>query len=84
MLPITGSLNLREVWIFPPNLAAKFFKLKFSNKGIDAVNLRNILRHKKVQSCIPEYFKSKSMPRISYTYTPTIASKLFIYKLCSP
>ena len=48
--------------------------------GIDAVNLSNILRHKKVQSCIPEYFKSKSTPRISYTYTPTIASKLFNYK----
>ena len=55
-------------------------KLKFSNKGIDAVNLSNILRHKKVQSCIPEYFKSKSTPCISYKYTPTIASNLFNYK----
>jgi hypothetical protein len=44
------------------------------------VNLSNILRHKKVQTRIPEYFKSKSTPRISYTYTPTIASKPFNYK----
>jgi hypothetical protein len=34
-----------------------------------------------LQMCrFPEYFKSKSTPRISYTYTPTIASKLFNYK----
>ena len=58
----------------------QFLKLKFSNKGIDAVNLSNILRHKKVQSCIPEYFKFKSTPCISYKYTQTIASKLFNYK----
>ena len=58
----------------------QFLKLKFSNKGIDAVNLSNILRHKKVQSCIPEYFKSKSTPCISYKYNPTIASILFDYK----
>jgi hypothetical protein len=32
-----------------------FLKLKFSNKGIDAVILSNILRHRKVQSYIPEY-----------------------------
>jgi hypothetical protein len=35
----------------------KFLHLKFDNKGIDAVNVNNILNHKKVQSCIPPYFK---------------------------
>jgi hypothetical protein len=74
-----------QITDIPPESCRQFFKLKFSNKGIDAVNLSNILRHKKVQPCIPEYFKSKSTtPRISYTYTPTIASKLFKYKVCSP
>jgi hypothetical protein len=63
-----------------PNLAASFFKLKFYNRGIDAVNLSNIFRHKKVRSRNPEYFKSKSTPCISYTCTPTIACKLFNYK----
>jgi hypothetical protein len=42
--------------------------------------LSNILHHKKVQSCIPEYFKSKSTPHISFTYTPIIVYKLFNYK----
>jgi hypothetical protein len=49
-----------------------FFKKK---GGIDAVNLSNI-----VQSCIPEFVKSKSTPCISYKYIPTIASKLFNYE----
>jgi hypothetical protein len=47
------------------------------------VILSNILRHNKVQSCIPEYFKFKSIPRISYKYASTIASKLFTYKQTS-
>lgn len=57
-----------------------FFKLQYANKGIDAVNISNILNHKKVQSCIPPYFKIKSTPCISYNYTSTVASKLFNYK----
>jgi hypothetical protein len=58
----------------------KFLHLKFYNKGIDAVNINNILNHKNVQSCIPPYYKMKSTPCISYRYTSTIASKLFNYK----
>ena len=58
----------------------RFLHLKFDNKGIDAVNINNILNHKKVQSCIPPYFKMKSTPCISYRYNSTIASKLFNYK----
>jgi hypothetical protein len=49
----------------------KFFHLKFDNKGIDAVNINNILNQKKVQSCIPPNFKIKSTPCISYRYTST-------------
>ncbi|XP_055999877.1 uncharacterized protein LOC130046520 isoform X1 [Ostrea edulis] len=64
----------------PSKSCCKFLKLKFTNKGIDAVNISNILRHKRVQSCIPTYFKFKSTPCISYSYTSTIASKLFNYK----
>jgi hypothetical protein len=78
-----NSMDVAHYKLFKPpqitDIAASFFKLKFYNKGIDAVNLSNILRDKKVQSRIPEYFKSKSAPRISYTYIPTIAPKLFYY-----
>jgi hypothetical protein len=57
-----------------------FFHLKFENKGIDAVNISNILNHKVVQSCIMPYFNIQSTPCISYRYTPTFASELFNYK----
>ena len=57
-----------------------FLKLSFSNKGLDAIHLSNILHHKSVISKIPPYFKDQSVPIISYTYTTPIATKVFNYK----
>ena len=54
-----------------------FIKLDFINKGIDAVNLPSILRSKSVTETVPTYFKEKEPPIILYTYTKTIASKIF-------
>ena len=54
-----------------------FIKLNFINKGIDAVNLPSILRSKPVTETVPTYFKEKEPLIISYTYTKTIASKIF-------
>ena len=54
-----------------------FIKLDFINKGIDAVNLPSTLRSKSVTETVPTYFKEKEPPIISYTYTKTIASKIF-------
>ena len=56
-----------------------FIKLDFINKGIDTVNLPSILRSKSVTETVPTYFKEKEPPIISYTYTKTIASKIFIF-----
>ena len=53
------------------------YELDFINKGIDAVNLPSILRSKSVTETVPTYFKEKEPPIISYTYTKTIASKIF-------
>ena len=57
-----------------------FLKLDFRNKGLDAVNISNILNHKKVTSAIPAYFKNQSPPVISYSYSSPIAPKIFNYK----
>ena len=57
-----------------------FLKIKFANKGIDALNLSNILNQKSVQSNIPPYFQNKESPCISYSYTRSVASKIFNYK----
>ena len=58
----------------------KFLYLEFANKGIDAININNILHHKDVTKSIPAYFKHQSAPKISYSYTRPIASKIFNYK----
>ena len=46
-----------------------FLKIKFANKGIDALNLSNILNKKCVQSNIPPYFQNKESPCIFYSHT---------------
>ena len=57
-----------------------FLKLDFRNKGPDAVNISNILNHKKVTSNIQAYLKKQSPPIISYSYSSPIAPKIFNYK----
>ena len=57
-----------------------YIKVRFANKGIDKLNLGQILNHKTVTEKIPPYFKRKETPCISYSYTPTVASKIFNYK----
>ena len=57
-----------------------FIKLDFINKDIDAVNLPSILRCKSVTETVPTYFKEKELTIISYTYTKTIASKIFNFQ----
>ena len=56
-------------------------KLDFRNKGLDTVNISNILNHKKVTSNIPAYFKNQSpFWQLSYSYLSPIAPKIFNYK----
>ena len=60
----------------------RFMKVKFANKGIDAIKIGNILNYKQVRDKIPSYFKQQESPRISYKYNKSVASKLFNYKVC--
>ena len=60
----------------PPNA---ILKLRFENKGLDAICLSNILNHRSLCSKIPPHFNN-TKPCISYSYTRTIASKIFNYK----
>ena len=54
-----------------------FMKIKFFHKGIEAINLPQLLRSQSVMDKIPAYFKDKEPPIISYQYTNTVANKLF-------
>ena len=53
-----------------------FIKIFYRDRGIDLINLPNILHNKKVQSLIPPYFDA-TMPTVSYKYTKTISSSIF-------
>ena len=53
-----------------------FMKIKFSDKGIDAINLSQ-LWSRSVMDKIPAYFDDKEPPIISYQYINTVANRLF-------
>ena len=57
----------------------RFIKVFFHNKGIDKVNLTNILHNKLVRSKIPIYFQEKDPPLVSYKYTNNISRSVFNY-----
>ena len=59
----------------PPNA---FLKLRFENKGLDAIRLSNILNHKSVCSKIPPYF-SNTKPLCTF-YKEVLVSTIFNYK----
>ena len=78
--PQTGFSKMSE---FVDSIGTKnlpFLKIKFANKGIDALNLSNILNQKSVQSNIPPYSEYKESPCISYSYTSSVVTKIFNYK----
>jgi hypothetical protein len=60
-------------------------KLHMHNKGIDAVNLGNIRRHKKVQSHISEYFNPNLLHAFPTHTLPPLYPNFFlsINKLCT-
>jgi hypothetical protein len=58
----------------------KFLHIPLANKGIDAINISNILNRKEVVKEIPPYFKNQSVSIVSYSYTISIGSKIFNYK----
>ena len=81
VLDIAGHRLFKPVDIKKDEIDKRsFLKLSFANKGLDGINLGNILHHKSVKSKIPPYFKDQSVPIISYVYTRPIASKMFNYK----
>jgi predicted nucleic acid-binding Zn-ribbon protein len=54
----------------------KFLHIPFANKGIDAINISNILNRKEVVKEIPPYFKNQPVPIVSYSYTNSIDRKI--------
>ena len=57
----------------------RFIKIYFHNKGIDKVNLTNILHNKLVKSKVPIYFQEQDPPLVSYKYINNISKNVFNY-----
>jgi len=78
--------DLIDFKLHPPTVVSKpkvqkqvFMKIYFHNKGIEKINLPQMM--KKIQNQIPSTFRYQEIPRIIYKRSPTIARRIFNYKL---
>ena len=66
--PVRSDVNCSDI--------RGFFKLKFVNKGMDDIDLSNILHDKRTCEKVPQYFQNRSSPVISYKYSNTVAAQI--------
>ena len=67
VLDIAGHRLFKPVGIKKDEIDKRsFLKLSFANKGLDGINLGNILHHKSVKANIQPYSKDQSVPIISH------------------
>ena len=62
------------------NTPKSFLKIPFHNKGIEMIKIPQILHSKPVKNTIPSLIQNKTPPTVSYSYTKTIAGKIFNFK----
>ena len=56
------------------------FPVYFHNKGIEYINLQNILHQNDVLNCLPINFKEEHRPCVIFKLTPPIRNKILNYK----
>jgi hypothetical protein len=57
----------------------KFLHIPFANKGIDAINISNILNRKEVVKEIPPYFKNPKGRHVTYNTRQSVLRRKRIY-----
>ena len=62
------------------NKERQFYHLKFRDKGLDFINIGNILRNRNIMNKVPIYFSNKEPPMIGYKFNKSIAGKIFNYR----
>ena len=62
------------------NTHKSFLKIPFLNKGIEMIKISQILHSKPIRKSIPSCMLNQTPPIVSYSYTKTIASKIFNFK----
>ena len=76
---------ITKIRLFKPveiqrNKERQFYHLRFRDKGLDYINIGNILRNGNIMNKIPIYFTNKEPPIIGYKFNKSIAGKIFNYK----
>ena len=56
------------------------FIVRYKNHGVGMIDMRTILRKKKVCDAVPSNLIKKEDPMVVYRYEPTIRNKIFNYK----
>ena len=67
----------------PESHKRRFIKIEYISKGIDLVNVANILNDKRVTKHIPGYFDNKELPIICYLYKEPSRRYVFNYSKIS-
>ena len=62
------------------NSKRQYMNVLYHNKGMDMLNLPRILNCKRVMMAVPNYLRNIPPPVVSYTYTKTIAGKIFNHR----
>ena len=76
MKDISNHRLFKPVSTNPDKIKPAFIKILYRDRGIDFINLPDILHNKKVKSFIPPYF-DLIVPTVSYKYTKNISSTIF-------
>ena len=80
MIIMISHMRLFKPTQIDKSVKREFFHLDFINKGLDHINISNILRSFNVTSKIPVYFSDKEPPILGFKFNKNIASILFNYK----
>ena len=78
MFPISFQISFTCVFTTARNKSANFLRIFFQNKGIEKVNIGQLLH--KVTDTIPTTFKNREPPTVLYLRSRTIGRKIFNYK----
>ena len=75
-----GDLDTSEQSPSSKNSNRHFVKITFHNKGIEMINLSQILHSRRVTDTVPIFFRDKEPPGLCYKYTKTIAPTIFNFR----
>ena len=77
---LQGTLPFGGLPYRKPANSSNYMKVLYHNKGIDMINIPNILNNTYVRNAIPSINSNDTPPNVSFKYTKTMAGKIFNHK----